>query len=176
MSFSFCSFSSGSNGNCHLVKTENTSLLIDAGISAKKTLAGLDASGTTKDSVEAILITHEHSDHIQGLRVLTKRLPEALVCANIGTWFHINKLVPESAQLLFETGKPFTVGDILIKPFNIFHDSREPVGYSFFHGDKQISIVTDTGCCNDEIIEEIQTADLLVLEANHDVHMLQMGS
>lgn len=176
MNISFCSFSSGSSGNSYMVKSETTAILIDAGISGKKILEGLDHSKTEHDMVLGILVTHEHIDHVKSLATLTKKLPNVFAYANAKTWGIIGEKVKEDKKRCFITGEVFCVGDIEIKAFNISHDAVEPVGFSFFCGGSQVSVVTDTGHITEEIYEEIMDADILVLESNHDVNMLKMCS
>lgn len=173
MGLKFCSFSSGSNGNCYLVKSDNTAILVDAGISAKKILNGL--SETNTNEVDAILITHEHSDHIRSLSTISKRLCGLKTYANKKTWLAIDEKLKVDNQNTFITGESFKIGDIGINSFSVSHDAAEPVGYSFFKGGKQISIVTDTGLVDEGLYREIKNADILVLEANHDVDMLKIG-
>lgn len=173
MSLEFCSFASGSSGNCYMVKSQTTVLLVDVGISGKKIFEGIAEKGLEKDAVEGIMITHEHVDHIKSLRIVTKKCASATVYSNISTWQYIQDVVPEERQIVFETGREFTVGDIGVKAFKTFHDAAEPVGYSFYHGGRQVSILTDTGRVSEEMIREIHSADLLALEANHDPDVLQ---
>lgn len=173
MSLKFCSFASGSSGNCYMIQYEETVLLVDVGISGKKIMLGLEASGVAPEQVRGILITHEHSDHIKSLKVSSKKLINATTYCNIGTWPHISELMSEDRQITFESGKPFDIGGITVKPFRISHDASEPVGYSFFAEGKQISVLTDTGCVTEDIYEEIKDADLVALEANHDKDVLQ---
>lgn len=175
MAFNFCSFSSGSSGNCYLIRTNSTALLVDVGISGKKILAGLNATETPEEQVKGVLVTHEHIDHVKSLRVISKKLPEAKTYANVGTWTQIEEKVPEEQRKVFITGESFSIGDIRVKPFKISHDAVEPVGFSFFSEGKQISIVTDTGYITEEIFDEMKQADILALEANHDENMLKVG-
>jgi len=174
MSISFCSFSSGSSGNSYLVKSGTTALLIDAGISGKRILEGLNYSETLFEDVKGILVTHEHGDHIKSLNTITKKLPNIIAYANENTWSLIENKIADAKKKVFKTGESFDIGDIRIKPFNISHDAIEPVGFSFYFEGNQISIVTDTGHITEEIYEEIIDADILVLESNHDVNMLKM--
>lgn len=176
MSISFCSFSSGSSGNSYLVKSKSTALLVDAGISGKRIFEGLEHSNTPREEVLGLLITHEHIDHVKSLPIVTKKLPNVFAYANNQTWSVIGEKVAESKKKTFITGERFTVGDIEIKPFHISHDAVEPVGFSFYCDDRQISIVTDTGHVTEEIFSEIIDADILVLESNHDINMLKMCS
>ena len=175
MALKFCSFASGSSGNSYLVKDDNTAVLIDAGISGKRILQGLEETDTPREMVSALLITHEHIDHVQSIPVLTKRIPDLSVYANQATWENIERPVPQDCRHIFETGQDFRIGDLTIRPFPVPHDAAEPVGFSVYGDDRQISICTDVGYITDEIREEIQDADLLLLEANHEREMLLMG-
>ena len=175
MGLTFCSFSSGSSGNCYLVQSKETAILIDAGISGRRVFKSLEDAEVSIDKISAVLITHEHTDHIKSLRTLTRKMPHVRAYANHGTWKNINPLVEEKQRVMFQTGEPFTVNDIGVKPFLLSHDAEEPVGFSFFKSGKQISILTDTGVLNDDIFHDIKEADILVIEANHDVEMLRIG-
>ena len=175
MALQFCSFASGSSGNSYLVKDDNTAVLIDAGISGKRILQGLEETGTPREMVSALLITHEHIDHVKSIPVLTKRIPELSVYANQATWESIERPVPEENRYVFETGRDFTIGDLTVRSFPVPHDAAEPVGFSSYGSGRQISICTDAGFVTEEIAEEIRDADLLLLEANHEREMLLMG-
>ncbi len=176
MSISFCSFSSGSSGNSYLVTGGDTALLVDAGISGKRILEGLRHAAVSPERVRGVFITHEHQDHIRSLAALTKKLPHIRAYANEGTWAALGDRVRQEQRRTFVTGRRFAVGDIEVKSFPISHDAAEPVGFSFFSGGKQVSIVTDTGHITEEIYREMEEADILVLESNHDIHMLKMCS
>ena len=176
MSLEFCSFASGSSGNCYMVRYEDTALLVDVGISGKRIFEGLEYTDTPLENVQAVLITHEHIDHVQSLPVVTKKAKNAVAYANEATWANINKKVAEEKKAYFETGDEFQVGEITVKTFPVSHDAADPVGYSFHADGKQISILTDSGCITQPIFDEIVDADLLVLEANHEVEVLQMCS
>ncbi|MBR0597703.1 MBL fold metallo-hydrolase [Sinanaerobacter chloroacetimidivorans] len=175
MTLSFCSFSSGSSGNCYLIKTQQTALLIDAGISGKKIFEGLEKTGTSREMLAAVLITHEHTDHTKSIKTIMKKQPSIKAYANEKTWNCLDQEICQEQRRVFTTGDAFEIGDIRVKTFRVFHDAADPVGYSFYSGEKQISVVTDTGCMRDEIIDEIKSADILILEANHDVDMLRVG-
>ena len=175
MTMKFCSFASGSSGNCYLIKSEETAVLIDAGISGKRILAGLEETGTPREMVSAILVTHEHIDHVKSLPVMTKKIPNMQIYANGATWEQIERPVPEERRELFETGEEFRIGDLTIRPFPVSHDAAEPVGFSIYGDGQQISVCTDSGFISDEILEEIAEADLLLLEANHEKEMLLFG-
>lgn len=176
MSLNFCSLASGSSGNCYLVRCGETALLVDVGISGKRIFEGLEYTDTPIENVQAVLVTHEHIDHVQSLPVVTKKAVNAKAYANEATWANINKKVAEEKKAYFNTGDEFQIGEITVKTFPLSHDAADPVGYSFYAAGRQLSIVTDSGCITKEIFEEIIDADLLVLEANHEVEVLQMCS
>lgn len=175
MSLKFCSFASGSSGNSYLIKSEETAILIDAGISGKRILQGLEETETPREAVSALLVTHEHADHVMSLPVMTKRIPDLKIYANEATWENIDRPVPEERKRVFLTGEPFRIGSLTIRPFPVPHDAAEPVGFSVQEEDSKISLVTDAGYITEEIYEEILDADLLLLEANHEREMLLMG-
>ncbi|WP_130863105.1 MBL fold metallo-hydrolase [Bacilliculturomica massiliensis] len=175
MTLGFCSFSSGSSGNCYMVRSNTTALLVDAGISGKKIWEGLERTQTPREMVTALLITHEHSDHTKSVGTVSKKQKDLCVYASEGTWDKITAPVAEHQRRCFQAGDVFEIGDIQVKTFRVSHDAADPVGYSFYSGDRQISIVTDTGYVREETMEEMTGADILVLEANHDVDMLRIG-
>lgn len=175
MALQFCSFASGSSGNCYLVRSDETAILIDAGISGKRIFQGLSDTGTPMEDVSALLVTHEHIDHVKSLPIVSKKLPNVFIYANEATWGSIERPVAEEKRRTFHTGCEFQIEDLTIRPFAIPHDAAEPVGFSIYHQDSQISIVTDVGHITDEIFEEIIDADLLLLEANHEEEILLMG-
>ena len=174
MKLRFCSLASGSSGNCYLVQTDSTAVVVDAGISGKKIQTGLTEAGA-QDIVSGLFLTHEHVDHVKSVSILAKRLPQISVYATQGTWEHMEHTVPAGQQKALAEGDQLTIGDLEVRVFGLSHDAAQPVGYSFRHQGKQITIVTDTGCYSEEILREAEDADLLILEANHDVDMLRIG-
>lgn len=175
MNLSICSIASGSSGNCYVVMNKNTVLLVDVGISAKRIRCGLAALALTPEHVDGILVTHEHSDHVKGLRVLTKST-QAGIYANENTFCSIKVDLPQEKRCCFKTGEVFTIGDIEITTFPVSHDSKDPVGYSFESEGCRIAIVTDTGVVTQPLLQEMRAADILVLESNHDESILRMGN
>jgi len=175
MALTFCSFSSGSSGNCYLIRSEESAILVDVGISGRRIFQSLEGVEISPEEVSAVLITHEHTDHVKSLRTIARKMPQIRTYANNGTWKSIEMLVAEKQREVFKTGDAFFINDIKVKSFPISHDAEEPVGFSFYKGDKQISILTDTGFLSGDIYDEIKEADLLVIEANHDVEMLRVG-
>ena len=171
-----CSLRSGSKGNAVLVFTEKTKILVDCGISGKNVescLSGIDISATELD---AILITHEHSDHTNSVGVMSRRynLP---IFANTATFIAMmDKVgkVDDNKINTFKGNQPFEIGDIAINPFSIPHDAADPVGYSFFNRNKKVSVATDMGHLSDESIANLQNSDTVLLEANHDLNLLSL--
>lgn len=175
MGFTFCSFASGSSGNCYLVQSEETKLLIDVGIAGKRVVSGLAENSLAPTDVNGILLTHEHIDHVKSIRMMGKQAEFATVYGSKGTISRIEDKLPMGRTVAFPKCKDFNIGDITVMPFHLSHDAAEPIGYSFKKDGKQISIVTDTGCVTDEIFEHVKNADLLVMEANHEVNILKMS-
>jgi phosphoribosyl 1,2-cyclic phosphodiesterase len=172
---------SSSSGNCALVATENTRLLVDAGLSRKETFERLTAAGTAPESLTAILITHEHSDHIAGLQVIARKLDIPIYMSRLTAPAIFGKETqwPEdyTPKLeLFAAGAGFTIGDIDVSTFTIPHDAQDPVGFSFRAEGIKIAIVTDLGYMPDSIRFHLRGSDILLLESNHDLDMLKVGS
>lgn len=177
MSLKFCSLSSGSNGNCYVVKTDDQLILIDAGIALKKIEEKLSETSYSFKEISAVLITHEHADHIKSAGAVSRKY-DIPVYANEKTWIEMEKLigtVKEKNKKIFKTGEIFNLSDLTVKSFSTPHDAADPVGFSLYNEDAQLSIVTDIGYVTEDILKEIIFADLLVLEANHDVNMLKIG-
>lgn len=175
----FGTIASGSSGNCLYVGTKTTHILIDAGVSCKKILAGLDAFGIDGKEIQGILVTHEHSDHIGGIGVLSRKyhLPIYATQKTIDAILNTKSLgdLSKSEFYAIEPGQVFTLGDITIKAFQIPHDAADPVSYCFYNNGFKIGMVTDLGYYNDTIVQSLESSDLLYIEANHDVRMLQAG-
>ena len=133
----FCNLYSGSSGNCTYIASENTRILVDAGVSCNKIIKALHEIGIELDEIDAIIITHEHSDHTKGLTTISKKY-NIPVYANIKTWHMIESLnVKDTCKFTFTTGKEFEIGDFKIYPFSISHDAVDPCGFSIFHDDKK---------------------------------------
>lgn len=174
-----CSIASGSSGNCIYAGTDATHLLVDVGISGKRTEAGLQELGISMKEIDGILITHEHTDHIAGLGVLARKYGTPIY-ATEGTIRAIRQtgsvgVIPEELFQPVYADQKLVIKDVVCNPMRISHDAAEPVAYRLQHGRKRIGIVTDLGTYNDYTIESLQGMDALLLEANHDIHMLQVG-
>lgn len=174
-----CSIASGSSGNCIYVGSDATHLLVDAGISGKKIECGLNSLGINGNDLDGILITHEHSDHISGLGVLARKY-EIPIYATRGTITAIRRtknlgnLDDDLFREIKEDSK-FTIKDLTVNPMRISHDSAQPAAYRFSYGSQKVAVCTDLGVYNDYTVECLKGMDALLIEANHDVNMLQVG-
>ena len=174
-----CSIASGSSGNCIYVGSDDTHLLVDTGISKKRIEEGLKKLEIRGDELDGILITHEHSDHIQGLGVFSRKY-EIPVYATPGTIEGILSYsglgrMPEGLLHPIHTDEPFALGDVTVSPFAISHDANEPSGYRLECGGKSVAVATDLGKYDSYTVEHLQNLDAVLLEANHDIHMLEVG-
>lgn len=174
-----CSIASGSSGNCIYAGSDRVHLLIDAGISKKKIEEGLNGIGLKADELDGILVTHEHLDHIKGLGVMARRygipmyatggtIRAALSCKQIGE-------VDSSLFCPIRADEDFQIGDMTIHPISTYHDAAEPVAFVLKNGTHAMGVITDLGKYDDAIVDSLQNLDVLLLEANHDVNMLQVG-
>ena len=171
-----CTFASSSSGNCALVSHGGTTILVDAGISLRRIRDSLRELGLTTDDLSAVLITHEHTDHICAVRMLLKhtRVP---IYASYGVSDGICASVPEAEGRLqpFEAGTSFSLRDICIQSFITPHDTPESVGYVLEGGGRRLAFVTDLGCVTDTVRNAVRGADAALVESNHDVRMLTGG-
>jgi phosphoribosyl 1,2-cyclic phosphodiesterase len=176
--FKFCSLSSGSSGNSIFIAYRNTKILVDAGLSGKKISAALTAIGENPAELNAVVITHEHIDHIRGAGIISRKL-NIPIYANPKTWKAMEHLlgpVRLDNQKHFTSQNPFEVGSIGVQPFLIPHDAAEPVGLSFVAGGKKVTIATDIGYLSGDLLKNMEQSHLVLLESNHDLEMLQNGS
>ncbi|MBO4903023.1 MAG: MBL fold metallo-hydrolase [Lachnospiraceae bacterium] len=174
-----CSIASGSSGNCIYVGSDQTHLIVDAGISGKRIEAGLNGIGLKTSEIDGLLITHEHSDHIAAVGVLARKygLPMYATRGTIEGILQTRSVgeIPEGLFREIRADEPFMIEDLTIRPVSVSHDANEPVAYRIEHGDHAAGIVTDLGIFDDYIVDSFAGVDALLLEANHDVHMLQVG-
>ena len=174
-----CSIASGSSGNCIYVGSDNSHLLIDTGISKKRIEEGLNKLKIKGDELDGILITHEHSDHIKGLGVFSRKY-EIPIYATPGTIAGIKESsslgkMPEGLLHPIKADHPFQLGELDVHPFAISHDANEPSGYRIEQGGKSVAVATDLGKYDDYTVENLKNLDAILLEANHDIHMLEVG-
>ena len=175
-----CSIASGSSGNCIYVGHASTHLLIDAGISGKRIEQGLLEIGVEPNSLSGILVTHEHSDHIQGIGVLARKYGIQLYgtvetfCAMKKGKTTIGKVDDALFQQIFPE-KDLTIGEICVTPLSVSHDAANPVAYVFQADGHKIGMATDLCIYTEKTMEYLKDSDLLYLESNHDVNMLMVG-
>lgn len=175
-----CSIASGSSGNCIYVGSDDTHLLVDTGISKKRIEEGLKKLEIKGDELKGILITHEHSDHIQGLGVFSRKY-QIPIYATKGTIEGIRNYsglgkMPEGLFHPIDADQPFVLGDVTVRPFAISHDANEPTGYRMECDGKSVAVATDLGKYDEYTVDHLKNLDAVLLEANHDVHMLEVGA
>jgi phosphoribosyl 1,2-cyclic phosphodiesterase len=182
MAVSVTVLASGSKGNCTLVSSSGTRLLIDAGLCCRELLRRLWLCGQDARGIDAILITHEHTDHIGGLRVLARKL-KIPVYLTAATYQEYQKCARDAAghrvnldrRELFSSGKAFRVGDIEVTPFTIPHDAVDPVGFTFRSDGIKVGICTDLGYIPASVRNHLRGCHLLMIESNHDLELLRGG-
>lgn len=174
----FASIASGSSGNCIYMGSDRTHILVDAGITNKRIELGLRDLGVDFKELSGICITHEHSDHICGLKVAMKKHPVPIY----GTKETLQEIyraakgeIPAEYFVAIDKDREFMIGDLKVNPFSIDHDAANPVAYRVECGDKAAAVVTDLGNYSTYTINYLQNLNVLLLESNHDVHMLQAG-
>lgn len=174
-----CSLSSGSSGNCIYVGTEQTHLLVDTGVSKKRIVDELHAIDMDPEDIQGILITHEHSDHIQGLGVFTRKysVPVYGTKATLNAIRNTAYLGELDMEQFIEIQPdiPFQIQDMTVEASSTWHDAADPVCYQFYHKGHKASICTDLGDYNDYLVHKLSDSDLLFIESNHDVNMLLVG-
>ena len=174
----FCSLYSGSTGNCLFVKSNNTNLLIDAGVSLKKIEQSLEYLEINPYKISGILITHEHSDHIKSIGNISKKY-NIPIFTNLETWNAIGedqkqKVSPNNVNY-FSIDKKFIIGDIEILPFSIPHDAANPCGFNLYNNSSKISIATDLGHITPEILKNLEYSSFIMLESNYEPEILKFS-
>jgi len=172
----FCVLASGSSGNAALLATEKIRILVDAGLSMKELGRRLAAVGEDLERLDAILVTHEHTDHIAGLPVLARsRRVRAVIYATRLCAPRIEWGETTPALETFQAGSAFQVGDVEVASFSVPHDAVDPVGFCFCAGGVRFAIATDLGYVPESIKYHLRRTDVLLLESNHDLDMLKVG-
>ena len=167
------SLGSGSRGNATLVEAGGTRVLVDCGFSVRELRRRLAHCGVDADSLDAVLVTHEHADHIRGVGALAGRL-------GIPAWMTHGTARrfqdPDTSQPgLFNGHESFLIGDLEVRPYPVPHDAREPAQFVFKSGDSQLGLLTDVGTITPHIVDSLDSCDALILECNHDPDMLANG-
>src|SRR6202046_3637983 len=172
----FCVLASGSSGNAALLATGKTRILVDAGLSMRETGKRLAAIGESLANIDAIVITHEHSDHIGGLPVMARNKDiRAVIYLTRLTAARIDWGENEPRLEAFQAGASFRIGDIEVQSFSVPHDAVDPVGFCFQAEGVRIGVATDLGYIPESIKFHLRRTDLLMVEANHDLDMLKVG-
>lgn len=175
MMLKFCSLYSGSTGNSLYVESNNAKILVDSGVSAKKVEDGLNLIGVDINDINAILVTHEHSDHVQSLGTISKKY-NIPVFANKETWNYMPNQKDKISQnniRFYNANENFEIGDFVIHPFNIPHDAANPCGFSFSCNNEKFSIATDLGHITTNVMDCLEGSSFLMLEANYDPEVLK---
>lgn len=176
-----CAIASGSSGNCVYVGHGGTHLLVDAGISGKRIEQALESIGTAAEAIDGILITHEHSDHIQGIGVLARRYGIPLygtaetLCGMVKGKTNIGR-IPEELLHEVKPGEKLWFNGVIAQAHSVSHDAANPVCYTFEADGRKAALVTDLGMYDDNVLNAVTGAEILYLEANHDVNMLLVGT
>ena len=168
---------SGSSGNCSLIESDRTCLLVDAGLSGRQIKERLALLGRSIEQITGIVLTHEHGDHTRGLTVLCKQraIPvyaNRLTAEAISSDPERNAAVPISWRL-FATGSSFEIGDLTVESFSVPHDAQDPVNFVVRHNGYTVGVLTDLGHATKLVADRVRATDVLIVEANHDVKMLQ---
>src|SRR5574344_1309909 len=173
--FKFCNLYSGSSGNSSLIETDSTKILIDCGTSSKKVQEALASLDLSFNDIDAILISHEHSDHIKALGTTCKKF-DVPVYANKKTFSEIDKVFEIKNKNIFNTNESFEIKDVKIVPFSIPHDAADPCGFNMFYDNKKISIATDIGHREDNILKQLDGSKFMLLESNYEPDILKCSS
>lgn len=176
--FNYSILASGSSGNCFYLETDQKKILVDAGLSGKKIISLLSEIDRSPEDIDAILVTHEHRDHIHGIGVLARKYGMDIY-ANQLTWQAMEGKLGEidtSQKHIFELGAMKTLGDLDIESFGVSHDAICPQFYRFMKDGKSFVMLTDTGYVSDRMVGIVSNADAYLIEANHDIEILRSGS
>ncbi len=173
----FYTIASGSSGNSTYIGSQHTRILIDAGVSGKRITDSLESLGLQGEQIDALFITHEHTDHIKGAGVFSRKF-HVPIYATEETWHNmessLGKIAPHNKRFVYPD-EMCIINDLCIRPFSIPHDTPNPVGYSVFAEQKKVTVATDIGHITENLKENITDSDVLLLEANHDERLVEQG-
>lgn len=169
----FAALGSGSSGNSTVVEAGGVRLLVDAGLSAKQLLSRLQGIGAYPGRIDGILLTHEHGDHVRGLKVLLKQLRVPVYATALTAKVVRDMGIEGATWRIFESGQPFSIGGMEIEAFAIHHDAVDPVGFVFHHGGLRFGLVSDVGFVTQGMVERLRGLHGLFVEANYDEAMLE---
>jgi len=171
----FRTLASGSKGNAILICSHKTRILLDSGLSTKELVRRLEQTGVKANQLDAVVISHEHTDHVRGLGTLSRRF-DLPVYLSQGTLDHLPAEIGQLADVkLFQPGNSFVIGDLRIKPFAISHDAQDPAGFVLEHDVHRLGVCTDLGVATQLVRTRLQGCHGLILEANHDPELLLSG-
>ena len=171
----FCTLFSGSSGNAVYLGTDAGAVLIDCGMSCKQILSAMEQAGLRPADLRALFITHEHSDHVKGAGILSRKL-DLPIYATHGTWMGMEAAlgeIPAHHRILIEAGESFFLNDLEVVPFSIPHDAGDPVGYRLYAPGFSAAVATDLGYFAPTVKDAVEGADVVLLESNHDPDMLR---
>lgn len=175
MPITFCTLFSGSSGNAVYLGTDQGSLLVDCGMSAKQILEAMTAAGLNPADLQALLITHEHSDHVRGAGILSRKL-SLPIYATEGTWNGMAGTIgaiPDKDRVVITAGESFFACGMEVASFSIPHDANDPVGYRFYMRLHSVAVATDLGYFSQTVCDAVSGAELVLLESNHDPDLLK---
>jgi len=171
-----CILGSGSSGNSIYIAVDGFSFLIDAGLSGRDLMRRLASIGSSLSDIRAILVSHEHHDHIRGLAVLCKKHAVPIYANRLTAAAIIEKGVPAQFLRFFKTGRDFPLGPVTVRPFPVPHDASDPVGFVVSEGDCRAGIATDLGCAPGDLAQTLRGCRALIVESNHDSDLLNNGT
>ena len=173
----FCTLFSSSGGNCAFVSDGSTNLLVDAGVSASKIVNALESIGVSPGEIDGILVTHEHSDHVSGIGVLTRKynIPVYVNEATLSGFENTSSAPSPLCVHTITTGSSCDIRSANVRSFKTSHDSRESVGYTITMEGRKLGIATDTGCVTKPLLSALAGCEAVIIEANHDIDMLNKG-
>ena len=177
LKLAFCPLFSGSSGNAVFIGSQQARVLVDAGVSATAICQALVEIDVHPDQLDGILVTHEHTDHTRALQTLARKygIP---IYANRATFDALGKkteAIPAGLARVFETGQEFYIGNLAVRSFSIPHDAADPVGFAVHANGKKACVMTDLGHVPTRLLDQAAQADVMLLESNHDVHLLEQG-
>ncbi len=175
-----CSIASGSSGNCIYIGSESNHILIDAGISKKRIEEGLLSIGVSPEEIDGVFITHEHSDHISGIGVFSRKYKKEIwgtkgTIEGIREYKGLGKM-PEGIYKELKVHEVIQIGDLEVEAFSISHDANQPTGFKVSCDGKNVAVATDLGCYDEYTVKKLCKLDAVFLEANHDTYMLEVGN
>jgi len=173
----FCSLYSGSSGNCLFVQSKNTKILVDCGTSLKKVCEGLASINSSIEEIDAILVTHEHSDHVKSLSLVSHKF-DIPVFANLETWNAIPDYTTKIASHninIFKNDRDFKLNELTIHPFSTPHEAANSCGFNIHDGKKKLSIATDLGHINKKILKQLERSSFILLESNYEPEILKVS-